>query len=331
MIPRTTYNPHAFWILTGVAVRLGQRIGLHRDPEELGLKPFDVQLRRRLFWQLLPLDGIASQLSGTGIAVTYDSWDTKPPFNLDDSDIWPDMTEAPTEREGATDMMFCLMRTEMGRFHQKVKPFLGNWARFWEVGDMSAIDEMEQAIQELERTMEGKYLRYCDPVNSLHLLALLMGRGAPQNARLRLRLPRVRANPNLSDPERQEIWKMCLKMFDYVCLDLYFTPTSHITNLFAGHLGPHQPGFEKVLMAFTSRIPMGLLNLDSERAPPRLDRYHRPSGRLDAAGMDVRNPPSIHVRRTGFARRDSQTRRQSMGRPARKLPLALGQRAGLHR
>lgn len=52
---RTQVDSHTFWILTGVAIRLAQRMGLHRDGESLGLPPFEVQMRRRLFWQLLPL------------------------------------------------------------------------------------------------------------------------------------------------------------------------------------------------------------------------------------------------------------------------------------
>lgn len=47
---RGSYDPQTFWILTGVGVRMAQRIGLHRDGEDLGLNPFDVQIRRRLFW-----------------------------------------------------------------------------------------------------------------------------------------------------------------------------------------------------------------------------------------------------------------------------------------
>nr|POF22348.1 transcription factor vrtr1 [Quercus suber] len=47
---RGSCDPQTFWILTGIAVRMGQRIGLHRDGEDLGLDPFDVQMRRRLFW-----------------------------------------------------------------------------------------------------------------------------------------------------------------------------------------------------------------------------------------------------------------------------------------
>ena len=209
---RNKYDPHTFWILTGVGVRLAQRIGLHREGTDLGLKPFDVQMRRRIFWQLLPLDGIAAQLSGTGIALPYDSWDTKQPLNLNDEDIYPDMTEPPTERVGATDMLFCLLRTEMGKFHQKVKPFLGSWGRLWEVGDMSAVGEMEAAIQEMEVTFESKYMRYCDPVEPVHFLALLLGRGAPQNARLRLRLPRIRANLNVDEEEIRDLWRLAMRM-----------------------------------------------------------------------------------------------------------------------
>ncbi|TKA72763.1 hypothetical protein B0A55_06840 [Friedmanniomyces simplex] len=212
---RNKYDPHTFWILTGVGVRLAQRIGLHRDGEDLGLKPFDVQVRRRLFWQLLPLDGMAAQLSGTGIALPFDSWDTKQPLNLDDEDIHPDMPEAPAERVGATDMLFCLLRTEMGKFHQKLKPFLGNWGRLWELGDLSAIGEMEAAIQEMETGFETKYMRYCDPVIPVHFLALLLGRGAPQNARLRLRLPRVRACEDVDENELRDLWRLAMRMFDY--------------------------------------------------------------------------------------------------------------------
>ncbi|KAK4900849.1 hypothetical protein LTR27_002032 [Elasticomyces elasticus] len=212
---RNKYDPHTFWILTGVGVRLAQRIGLHRDGEDLGVAPFEVQMRRRLFWQLLPLDGIAAQLSGTGIALPYDSWDTKQPLNLNDEDISPDMTVTPVERVGATDMLFCLLRTEMGKFHQKVKPFLGSWGRLWELGDLSAVGEMEAAIVEMETKFETKYMRYCDPVIPIHFLALLMGRGAPQNARLRLRLPRVRAGENVSEQELRELWTLAMRMFDY--------------------------------------------------------------------------------------------------------------------
>ncbi|KAK1082712.1 hypothetical protein LTR48_006804 [Friedmanniomyces endolithicus] len=156
-----------------------------------------------------------TQLSGTGIALAPNAWDTKQPLNLDDTDLHPDMPETPSERIGATDMLFCLLRCEMGKFYQKIKPFSGDWGRMWELGDPAAIREVEAMIGEMENNFETKYMRYCDPVTPIHFLALLLGRGAPQNARLRLRLARVRACDDVDEVELRELWRLAMRMFDY--------------------------------------------------------------------------------------------------------------------
>ena len=210
---RTTYDPHTFWILTGIAVRIAQRLGIHRDGEELGLKPFDVQMRRRIFWQLLPLDGIAGQLCGTGICITQDSWNTRQPLNLNDVDIWPDMTDPPQARTGATEMIFCLARAEFAKFIQKGNPPLGNGARMCEI---ETINEMDQHITDLEAEMETKYIRYCDIANPLHNLTMGMVRGALTAGRFRTRLPRAKQVKQLPDAERREMWTISTKILDYM-------------------------------------------------------------------------------------------------------------------
>ena len=214
---RANYDPHTFWILTGVAVRIAQRLGLHRDGEELGLKPFDVELRRRIFWQLLPLDGLAGQLCGTGICISPESWNTKQPQNLEDTDFWPDMKSPPVPRTGATDFMFCLARTEIARFVQKVnplhsnKPPFENWAKFWERED---VEEKERQLDELESEMEMKYIRFCDPSNAIHNLAMAMLRAALNSGRLRIRLPRAKSDKSLPKEERKKVWVIANKIID---------------------------------------------------------------------------------------------------------------------
>lgn len=47
---RYQYDSNTYLILTGVAVRIAQGMRLHRDGEALGLAPFEVQMRRRLFY-----------------------------------------------------------------------------------------------------------------------------------------------------------------------------------------------------------------------------------------------------------------------------------------
>ena len=72
MACRHSYDPQVFWILTGVGVRIAQRMGLHRDGVEMGLSPFQIQMRRRVFYQLIPLEGGASRMTGTGIGMMPD-------------------------------------------------------------------------------------------------------------------------------------------------------------------------------------------------------------------------------------------------------------------
>jgi hypothetical protein len=38
------------WSLTGLALRIAQSLGLHRDGTKFGLSPFDTEMRRRLWW-----------------------------------------------------------------------------------------------------------------------------------------------------------------------------------------------------------------------------------------------------------------------------------------
>jgi hypothetical protein len=198
LIPsRFHYDPHTYWILTGVAVRIAQRMGLHRDGEQLGLPPFEVQMRRRLFYQLLPLDGIASRMSGTGIATMADTWDTQQPSNINDDQIWPGMTEPPQERKGATDMIFCLARACVGK----------SLARAEHSEDDAGTDGINLLISETESQVEEQYIRYCNVVNPLHFLTVCLARSAITAMRLRSRLPKEKSH-TISDAETRELFQL---------------------------------------------------------------------------------------------------------------------------
>lgn len=210
LIPcRHSYDPHTYWILTGVAVRIAQRMGLHRDGEKMGLPPFDVQMRRRLFYQLLPLDGQASQISGTGISMMPDAWDTQQPLNINDDQIWPDMTETPQEQKAATDMIFCISRSQVGSFLARAGKS-ADGAGTWQFEDQQ---KAEAAIKQAESEVEEKYIRYCDIVNPLHFLTIGVARSGITFMRLRIRLPKVRNN-KATDADRREMFQLAQKIID---------------------------------------------------------------------------------------------------------------------
>ncbi|KAM6485985.1 fungal-specific transcription factor domain-containing protein [Trichoderma sp. SZMC 28011] len=210
---RTQTDPHLFWMMTGIAVRIAQRMGLHRDGEGLGLSPFDVQIRRRLFWQLLPLDGYAGQVSGTGISISPNSWDTKPPLNINDAQIYPGMTHQPEELNGASEMIYCLTKAELSNLYTRTG------VETKDAGgtiQLKASGELERLIDEVESTIETKYLRYCDIINPLHFLVLGSVRSATNAVRLRNRISPL-MNNTIGDAERKSLCDLALKILDTDC------------------------------------------------------------------------------------------------------------------
>lgn len=206
-------DPHTLWMLTGSAVRIAQRMGLHRDGEALGLPPFEVEVRRRIFYQLIPLDGYASQISGTGITVDPGSWDSKQPLNINDDQIWPGMTQKPEEQKGATEMIFFLARAEMGAWYmksfdgKKLPPLYKSFS--WHGCDKNC----PEMVDEMEGIIETKYLRYCDILNPIHTLLLGMVRSAANAARLRMKLPVLR-NETATDEDRREACTLASRIID---------------------------------------------------------------------------------------------------------------------
>jgi hypothetical protein len=79
-----------------------QRDGTHFD----SLTPFEVEMRRRLWWVVVLLDVRASEDQGTEITIQKRGFDTRLPLNIDDVDIDSDSTHMPLDRTGKTDTSF---------------------------------------------------------------------------------------------------------------------------------------------------------------------------------------------------------------------------------
>lgn len=184
---RQYHEPNSLWILTGSAVRLGQRMSLHRDGTLLGLSPFETEIRRRVWWRLLALDGQTAELCGAGLSVAFPRYDCKRPLNVNDSDLSPNMSTLPSEHDGPTEMIFCGFRYEIGLFSRNVKASSDPM----EIGVSDrAVEERKNQLDELQVLIERKYLRFCDPSVPLHLFARLMGEATVMALRLVAPYPR---------------------------------------------------------------------------------------------------------------------------------------------
>ncbi|KAK8112586.1 hypothetical protein PG984_013112 [Apiospora sp. TS-2023a] len=106
-------SPRYIWMMVGIVIRMAQSIGLHRDGSHFpSLGPYEVEVRRRAWWALYMLDMRSSEDQGTDLTIGKDSFDTKRPMNINDTDIEPGMKEPPKERAGVTDTSYCLVSIE---------------------------------------------------------------------------------------------------------------------------------------------------------------------------------------------------------------------------
>lgn len=212
------YQSDTLFILSGVAVRLARRMGLHRDGTTLGLSPFETEIRRRLWWNIVFIDCRTSDFSGTRPSMDLFLSDTKKPLNAEDEDLKPDMVEPPPERTGITSAVLCLIRFDMVDFLRKFKsqyPCDIGWGNLSNPNILAA--ERDNIIKQAEDLLERKYLRYFDPSNPLHYFSSILARSAICKMNLYAYNPRQFANCGAKVPQRARdiIFTNGMKLLEY--------------------------------------------------------------------------------------------------------------------
>ena len=155
--------------LTGMVVKIAQSLGLHRDGTHFdNITPFDIEMRRRLWWAICVLDLRSAEDQGCELTVVERSFDTLFPLNVNDSDISPEMTEFPPERIGSTDMTFCLIRYEICGLSRKLHTASSGLSPCPTVS-RSTTQEQEDKLIEMYEHIDQKYLKLC-PAKETDLL-----------------------------------------------------------------------------------------------------------------------------------------------------------------
>lgn len=157
---RTNDDSRFVWTLTGLAIRLAQAIGLHRDGTKFGLSPFNTEMRRRLWWQLCILDVRASEDHGFELTIRDQSFDTKFPLSINDTDIRPDTTETPVPETGVSEMTPCLIRIEICHLTQRLFYAAPGNSVLPIKSEPLSFEERERMLRETSNRMEKQYLQY---------------------------------------------------------------------------------------------------------------------------------------------------------------------------
>lgn len=218
---RSCYRYDSLYMLSGVAIRLARKMGLHRDGSTLGLPFYETEMRRRLWWHLVHSDFRLSDTLSSRPSLDLCACDTEPPRNLEDTDFSPETATAPQERHKITSVAICRLRTEMISFFRSFLPAGSSDVR-WEI--LSTVDlpmaKKDAMIRQLEDRMEENYLRYCDPSEPLHTLLQIMIRSGIAKMKLFAHNPRQYADRRSEVPqsERDIVFTNASKLLEYATL-----------------------------------------------------------------------------------------------------------------
>ncbi|KAJ5777526.1 hypothetical protein N7520_000772 [Penicillium odoratum] len=164
------------WSMTALIFHIAQAMGLHRDGVAFGLRPLEVEIRRRLWWHICLLDIRSSEFHGCEPIVHESMFDTRMPLNINDSDIKADMTSPPNEREEATEMTFCLIRCEAMRIVWKTGYTPPSMQQPRQSAEGLSLTDRVALAGDLQKRLEERYLKHCDKTTPFFQICVTVAR-----------------------------------------------------------------------------------------------------------------------------------------------------------
>ncbi|KAH8170623.1 fungal specific transcription factor domain-containing protein [Sarocladium implicatum] len=179
------YDRHAAWVLNGTVLRIAQKMGYHRDGEALNLPPFETEMRRRIWWQIISNDVKYALFSGLNRSLFPVHWDTKRPSNLNDADMYPGLTAPAKDRNGPTEMAYVLITTEITKSLGRIAKNPGfdaailgrsrDYARGNETLEAANMEEYQAIVRDLDVNVQEIERRFVDrSAGKVHEAALII-------------------------------------------------------------------------------------------------------------------------------------------------------------
>jgi hypothetical protein len=148
-------DDRSLWMYTGIALRIATCLGVHCDVRGSNIRPFEIDMRARLWWQLCLIDVRTSEDYGADNSALRIRSDYPFPLNVNDSDWEVDATTWPVQREGYTEMTFSLIRFEACRTFFDSQMSLKD--------DPAFVGKHEKKVSRFADTIRSKYLRFIHP------------------------------------------------------------------------------------------------------------------------------------------------------------------------
>ena len=160
--------------MLGTAVRIAESMGIHNESTNAKYTQFEAEMRRRLWWSLILFDSRISEMSGWKAGTLNPTWDCKTLLNVNDFDLQPEMKTSPAVHAEPTEALLAVVRSELGDFTRHstlhlefINPVLKPIAK----------DTERRKPVTVEKMIEDKYLKLCNPENPLQFMTTWIARG----------------------------------------------------------------------------------------------------------------------------------------------------------
>ena len=205
-------SPRFVWMMTGLVIRMAQYLGLQRDGTHFEhLTPFEIEMRRKVWWAVYMLDVRASEDQGTDLTITSGSFDTRIPSNFNDEDIDPDTKQMPTERNGVTNMSFARIFFGIGDIMRQMMTT--------SVRDGAAgLEEQSRLLNQIYQKFEQGYCQYTtESGNVAYWVGVTIARLSMAKMTLIVFLPILFASPSehISKEIRTKLLVSAIEVAEY--------------------------------------------------------------------------------------------------------------------
>lgn len=155
-------------------------MGIHNESTYARCTALEAEMRRRLWWSLIIFDNRICEMVDYKTATLAPTWNCRTPSNVNDFEIRPEMKTPPAIHRKPTEALFAVVRSELGDFIRHsafhldfTNPSLNIIGKDTRHGPVLEGGELIA----LEKTMEDKYLAFCNPENPLHFMTIWTTRG----------------------------------------------------------------------------------------------------------------------------------------------------------
>jgi hypothetical protein len=173
--------------MLGLTIRLANRLKIEHEASNANCGVLEGEMRRRLWWAIVIFDARVCELANHKSVTLAPTWDCQIPLNVNDADLRPEMKEPPTVHGQPTEAINLVVRSELAdyvrntNFHLSfTTPSLKPLARHIHKSHNPADGEYAA----LDKMVEDKYLRLCDPENPLQYMTIWMTRSHVAKYRL---------------------------------------------------------------------------------------------------------------------------------------------------